>query len=686
MPLQRAWHLLVLCATLWAPTVGQPSNDDLNNAAWVTSTIRFLNGTNTTLTGGAYPGFTQNRGNDFELLSFAASGSNVGATMQPDEPAHGTHGETGKSVWWKWRSPINGTIQLTTLGSDFDTAAAVYVRVPWDGISVTDEFGVRRLGQGDDVEWNRVFHTELFFPVLEGETYWVAVGGFQGAQGAVRLAGSVQDYVPLPLKVWEFGLQSPFAVRAPPPHVVLTRFGVEVDATRDIHDKFVMVQLRRYAARPAASARAHLAPPHVPRRRPAPVFHPRRCMQRDARRQDRLHARWKLPRRAADDEPGVQRDWLRAVRRHAPTAHLAAHTRSGARALTSPARRLYTAPFPLRPFTIRAVAHAPNLWRSTAFVSPAYRLQAAAPQIVPWGGTYDLSVTVVASGISDADGRYTQEVRYTRDGTAPTEASPLYTTPLLLTPADSGTVVRARAWAAGMEPSNETRTPPFVVRAQLGAPTLAVDGPREPSDFTQSPREPGEGDLFLEQASVEVTAPPPQPVAPTPPLPQGPRVPLLLSSSCPQDRGAPPRAGMLLGSWSVSLIVVTERVLVSSGRGHHGAVRDRPARVSRLVEAVPGAAPVRAGDTPGARARGRARVHRQRGGVHEPHGARGRGPGAVRARGDLLHPPSGAVAFLHLSGPPLRLSAPDVADGRPTACVSEGVRVGAPRCVSGSDA
>jgi len=194
------------------------------------------------------------------------------------------------------------------------------------------------------------------------------------------------------------------------------------------------------------------------------------------------------------------------VRRHAPTAHLAAHTRSSARALTSPARRLYTAPFPLRTFTIRAVTHATNLWRSTVFVSPAYRLQAAAPQIVPWGGTYDLSVSVVASGISDADGRFTQEVRYTRDGTAPTKASPLYTAPLLLTPADSGTVLRARAWAAGMEPSNETRTPPFVVRAQLDAPALAADGPREP----------GEGDLFLEQASVEVTAPPAQLVDPPP--------------------------------------------------------------------------------------------------------------------------------------------------------------------------
>lgn len=180
MRLHALWKLLLLCATLGEQTAGQPTNDNIANAAWITSTVTLRNGNTATVPDGTFPGVTQNRGTDFELVSLAALGSNVGATMEVDEPRHGTHDETGASVWWKWTSPINGTIRLLTLGSSFDTAAGVYIRVPWDGISVSDEFGVRRVGAGDDALWNKELHTEVFFPALEGVTYLVAVGGFRG--------------------------------------------------------------------------------------------------------------------------------------------------------------------------------------------------------------------------------------------------------------------------------------------------------------------------------------------------------------------------------------------------------------------------------------------------------------------------------------------------------------------------
>src|SRR5262249_10284448 len=53
------------------------------------------------------------------------NGSNVGATMEPDEPLHlATLG--GKSVWWKWRAPASGGVMLSTTNSAVDTILAVY--------------------------------------------------------------------------------------------------------------------------------------------------------------------------------------------------------------------------------------------------------------------------------------------------------------------------------------------------------------------------------------------------------------------------------------------------------------------------------------------------------------------------------------------------------------------------------
>ena len=76
-------------------TVEPPGNDDF-------SACQTVNGANGTL-----------------------SGHNIGATREANEPTHaatfGSH-----SVWYCWTAPRSGTVEWSTMGSDFDTTLAIY--------------------------------------------------------------------------------------------------------------------------------------------------------------------------------------------------------------------------------------------------------------------------------------------------------------------------------------------------------------------------------------------------------------------------------------------------------------------------------------------------------------------------------------------------------------------------------
>lgn len=153
--------LLLFGLTLQAEAA--PANDMKANAGWVTSHVWDRSGNETvappgslyTVVGDSYPA-TQN-GSKLVFENFTASGTNVGATMEVDEPSHGSL-ETRASVWWRWVSPVNATIRVTTAGSSpCDTSIAVYVPAPWDGIRVTNAFGVHAVSRGlrtDDEEFN----------------------------------------------------------------------------------------------------------------------------------------------------------------------------------------------------------------------------------------------------------------------------------------------------------------------------------------------------------------------------------------------------------------------------------------------------------------------------------------------------------------------------------------------------
>ena len=92
------------------------------------------------------------------------------------EPSHaGNVG--GKSVWWTWTAPTNGTVTVDTVGSSFDTLLAVYTGNSVAGLSV--------VASDDDSGGNRT--SRLTFNATAGTTYQIAVDGYSGASGSVIL-------------------------------------------------------------------------------------------------------------------------------------------------------------------------------------------------------------------------------------------------------------------------------------------------------------------------------------------------------------------------------------------------------------------------------------------------------------------------------------------------------------------
>jgi subtilisin family serine protease len=117
--------------------------------------------------------------NATELVGTAASvpGSNVSATREDGEPSHTRLNPGGKSVWWSWHAPDDGILTLNTDGSDFDTLLAVYT-----GSVVTD---LTPVASDDDSGGGNC--SSVTFMVERNQTYHMAVDGFSGDSGQIRL-------------------------------------------------------------------------------------------------------------------------------------------------------------------------------------------------------------------------------------------------------------------------------------------------------------------------------------------------------------------------------------------------------------------------------------------------------------------------------------------------------------------
>lgn len=104
------------------------------------------------------------------------TGSNEGGTLEAGEPQHaGRPG--GRSVWYSWTAPANGTWRFDTHGSSFDTALAVYTGADVNALSL--------IGSNDD--FGAVVTSQTTFPAVAGTVYRLAVDGINGAGGNVVL-------------------------------------------------------------------------------------------------------------------------------------------------------------------------------------------------------------------------------------------------------------------------------------------------------------------------------------------------------------------------------------------------------------------------------------------------------------------------------------------------------------------
>jgi hypothetical protein len=132
--------------------------------------------------------------NDFlafatRMVAGTQTTTNIGATKQAGEPHHaGNPG--GASVWWRYDGDsLPFPVLISTAGSTFDTLLAVYTNAVAFSREPAPLMENLRLVVSNDDAGSSTNRTSLveFIPRI-GTTYWIAVDGYNGAEGSVRIA------------------------------------------------------------------------------------------------------------------------------------------------------------------------------------------------------------------------------------------------------------------------------------------------------------------------------------------------------------------------------------------------------------------------------------------------------------------------------------------------------------------
>ena len=107
-------------------------------------------------------------------LPVSTTGSNIGATEEPQEPSQ--NGPIN-SVWWSWTAPSTGTVTFDTIGSNFDTWLSVFTGSALPNLTLIDA--------NDDGGGNGTSLVSL--NAIAGTTYQIAVDGYSTATGQIAL-------------------------------------------------------------------------------------------------------------------------------------------------------------------------------------------------------------------------------------------------------------------------------------------------------------------------------------------------------------------------------------------------------------------------------------------------------------------------------------------------------------------
>lgn len=108
-------------------------------------------------------------------------GTNVGATIEPDEPRHGGKAPS-KSVWISWEAPASGLVKFEVEAQDFDVLLGVY-RLKAGEPDVLKS--LEKVAHNDDGSRER--SAEVEFGTRAGERYEIAIDGFARSSGGFQL-------------------------------------------------------------------------------------------------------------------------------------------------------------------------------------------------------------------------------------------------------------------------------------------------------------------------------------------------------------------------------------------------------------------------------------------------------------------------------------------------------------------
>ena len=118
-----------------------------------------------------------------------ANANNVGATREAGEPYHADNVDL-KSLWWSWTAPSSGKLTLTTQGSSIDTVVGIYT-----GNSVSN---LTFVAGNDESALNPNGQSLVICNVTSGKAYQIAVDGFEGDTGAIKMRLDLSAADPVP--------------------------------------------------------------------------------------------------------------------------------------------------------------------------------------------------------------------------------------------------------------------------------------------------------------------------------------------------------------------------------------------------------------------------------------------------------------------------------------------------------
>jgi Tol biopolymer transport system component len=100
------------------------------------------------------------------------------ASKEASEPNHAGNAG-GASVWFSWTAAANESVSLETTGSSYDTVMAVYTG--------TNMLNLVQVAANDDAAGGTGGASRVVFRATQGTRYLIAVDGFGGAVGTLRL-------------------------------------------------------------------------------------------------------------------------------------------------------------------------------------------------------------------------------------------------------------------------------------------------------------------------------------------------------------------------------------------------------------------------------------------------------------------------------------------------------------------